>query len=143
MFEIYVEDDVLFRLTVIERLKEPEDRRFDLINCWLEIKVPCIQLQCICELTPDEIEIFHQNLSDFYDSLLVGTTPLPVKFKPRIGILDAEVIATIDGQGVGFNFRVCPDIEAGSELNAGIYLDQSYFPGLLAGLKEITHIDSE
>lgn len=49
MFEIYVDDDVFFRLTFIERIKEPEHREYDEITCWLEVTVPCIELKCLCE----------------------------------------------------------------------------------------------
>ncbi|MGL6020544.1 MAG: WapI family immunity protein [Gibbsiella quercinecans] len=141
MFEINAGADALFRFTFVERLKEPEDRELDLINCWLEVNVPCIQLQCLCEFTPYELNVFFEQLSRFYSSLSSGSVPATIKFSPRIGILDITIRQISDSGVIGFTFWIRPDIQAGSELTGGLCFDQSYFPGLLAGLRSIIEAD--
>lgn len=143
MFEINPGTDALFRLTFIERMKEPEDHDLDLINCWLEVKLPCIQLQCMCEFTPWELNNFSLKLREFYSSVQTNRLPEPVEFSPRIGVMHIELKQISDYGTLGFTFRIRPDMQAGSELTGGIGIDQSYFPQLLAGLRDIIEADQD
>jgi hypothetical protein len=136
MFEIKNED-ALFRLSFIERLEEIEDRRQDLIMCWLEIEEPCISLHCKCELSLFDLEDFRNKLSRFYESILANIKPVPFSFIPRIETFTCECLQVEGGDYIGFNFTASPHQDDGWTLKGGIAIDQSYLPGLISGIESI------
>ncbi len=136
MFEIKNED-VLFRLSFIERLEEPEERSLDLIMCWLEIEEPCIKLQCQCELAQFELEELRDKLSAFYECLPYKVKPAAIAFVPRIETFTCEVRQVVGADEFGFNFTASPHEDEGWMLKGGIVIDQSYFPRLIRGVDSI------
>lgn len=136
MFEIKNEN-ALFRLSFIERLEEPEDRRQDLIMCWLEINEPCISLQCECELSLFDLFSLKDMLSRFDQSLSGNKKPASFHFKPRIETFTCECLVVEGGDVIGFNFTASPHLDDGWMLRGGIAIDQSYFPALIRGVESI------
>lgn len=136
MFEIKNED-TLFRFSFIERIEEPEDRRLDLIMCWLEIAGCSINLQCQCELTIFDLESLKEMLSEFYASLYKNGRPKPVHFAPRMKAFTCEFNAVEGSNLIGFNFTATPAIYDSWQLTGGIAIDQSYFPALIQGIESI------
>jgi len=136
MFEIKNED-TLFRLSFIERIEEPEDRRLDLIMCWLEIAGCSINLQCQCELTIFDLESLQEMLSEFYASLYKNGRPKPVQFAPRMKSFTCEFNAVEGSDLISFNFTATPAIYDSWQLTGGIAIDQSYFPALIQGIESI------
>lgn len=136
MFEIKNEN-ALFRLSFIERLEEPEDRRQDLIMCWLEIEEPCVSLRCQCELSLFDLSTLKDMLSSFYASLSNHAKPAPFRFVPRIETFTCECVLVEGGDYVGFNFTASPHQDDGWMLQGGIAIDQSYFPALISGVESI------
>lgn len=136
MFEIKNES-ALFRLSFIERMDEPEDRRQDLIMCWLEVQEPCIKLQCQCELTLFDLENLRDMISRFYEDISNTIDVPPASFSPRIETFSCEFRQVVGADYIGFNFNVSPHEDDGWELKGGIAIDQSYFPGLIRGIDSI------
>ncbi len=136
MFEIKNEN-ALFRLSFIERIEEPSNRRLDLVMCWLEVVDPYINLQCQCELTLFDLESLRDSLSKFYASINSGLRPLPFQFSPRVENFTIECLQVEGGDYVGLNFTIRPHLSDGWTLNGGIALDQSYFPALIQGVESI------
>lgn len=136
MFEIKNED-ALFRLSFIERLEEPEDRRQDLIMCWLEVEAPGITLQSECELTLFDLKSLQELLSGFYASLSQNIAPQPISFAPRIQTFTCEIIPVEGSNSAGFNFTASPHQHDGWTLKGGIAIDQSYFPKMINGIESI------
>lgn len=136
MFEIKNES-VLFRFSFVERIEVLEDRRQDLIVCWLEIEEPSIKLQCECELTLFDLERLRDMLSHFYEKISNNTEAAPELFTPRVPVFAFELRAVEGGDIIGFNFTASPQEDEGWTLNGGIVIDQSYFPGLIRGVESI------
>lgn len=136
MFEI-MNESALFRLSFIERREEPEDRRLDLIFCWLEIEQPCIKLQCQCELTLFDLKNFRDMLVRFYENIEQNIKTPPESFVPRIETFTCEVRQVESADFIGFNFTASPHEDEGWMLKGGIAIDQSYFPGLIRGIESI------
>lgn len=133
MIEI-VNEEAAFRLSFIEKIEEPEERRLDLIKCWLEIKDSSISLSCQCDLTLLDLDDFRHGLTTFYADLLNGIAPKDYYFEPREPVLRLEVLKVRDADYCGLNFIVRPDLTDGWTLHGGIAIDQSYFPSLLQGI---------
>jgi hypothetical protein len=136
MFEIKNED-TLFRLSFIERIEEPEDRRLDLIMCWLEISGCSINLQCQCELTIFDLESLKGMISEFYTSLTRNGRPDPVTFAPRMPVFSCGFNIVGGSDLVGFTFSATPHVYDSWQLTGGIIIDQSYFPSLIEGIESI------
>lgn len=136
MFEIKNES-VLFRFSFVERIEVLEDRRQDLIVCWLEIEEPSIKLQCECELTLFDLERLRDMLSRFYDKISNNIEAAPELFTPRVPVFAFEVREVEGGDIIGFNFTASPQEDEGWMLKGGIVIDQSYFPGLIRGVESI------
>lgn len=136
MFEIKNEG-VLFRLSFIERIEEPEERSLDTILCWLEIEEPCINLQCQCELAVFDLEELRDKLAAFYKCLSLNVKAPAFSFVPREETFTCEVRQVRGADLVGFNFTASPHQDEGWMLKGGIAIDQSYFPGLIGGIESI------
>ena len=136
MFEIKNES-VLFRFSFVERIEVLEDRRQDLIVCWLEIEEPSITLQCECELTLFDLERLRDMLSRFYEKISNNIEAAPELFTPRVPVFSFEIRKVEGGDIIGFNFTASPQEDEGWTLKGGIVIDQSYFPGLIRGVESI------
>lgn len=136
MFEIYV-DDALFRLSFVERIEEPEDRRLDLITCWLEAKRGGINLQCECEFSLHDLESLRTQLSEFYKAISEHRAPTQITYSPRYPTFKLNIFGAKDSNTIGFNFRVTPDVVESWALEGGMIIDQSYLTTLIAGIDSI------
>ena len=136
MFEIKNEN-ALFRFSFIERIEVLEDRRQDLIMCWLEIEEPGIKLQCECELTLFELERLQDMISRFYDKITKNIEAPPEVFTPRVPIFTCEFRRVEGTDVIGFNFTASPHEDEGWMLKGGIGIDQSYLSGLISGVESI------
>lgn len=136
MFEIKNES-VLLRFSFVERIEVLEDRRQDLIVCWLEIEEPSIKLQCECELTLFDLERLRDMLSRFYKKISNNIEAAPELFTPRVPVFAFELREVEGGDIIGFNFTASPHEDEGWTLKGGIVIDQSYFPGLIRGVESI------
>ncbi|WP_124234115.1 hypothetical protein [Erwinia psidii] len=136
MFEIKT-DDTLFRFTFIERLEEPEDRRYDLIMCWLETEGSGISLACECEFSLFDLEELRDKLSYFYQLLSENKQPSPITWAPRVPTFNIDIISDDNFLAVGFNFKITPNILTRWTLEGGTLIDQTYFPDLIRGIDSI------
>lgn len=136
MFEIK-NGDTLFRLSFIERIEEPEDRRLDLIMCWLEITGCGINLQCQCELTIFDLESLKDGITHFYTALNKTGRPKPVSFAPRVPAFTCGLNIYQGSDYIEFTFSATPDVYEGWKLTGSITIDQSYFPSLMQGIESI------
>lgn len=136
MFEIKAGDS-LFRFTFVERLEEIEDRNQDLIICWLEVQGSGMSLQCECEFSLFDIKALRDQLEQFYQSLSQGRFPKKIDYSPRVPTFNCEIVQAKDTDVIGFNFKVCPSMLTLWTMQGGMLIDQSYFPGLIAGLNDI------
>ncbi|HFK7187416.1 hypothetical protein ACCC84_17640 [Serratia odorifera] len=136
MFEIKAGES-LFRFTFVERLEDIEDRDQDLIICWLEVQGSGMSLQCECELTLFDIMTLRDRLEHFYQSISQGKTPKQIIYSPRVPNFSCEITQAADVDAIGFNFKVCPSMLTLWTMQGGMLIDQSYFPGLIAGLNDI------
>jgi len=136
MFEIKTEE-ALFRFSFIERIEEPEDRRQDLIMCWLEVEGSGVKLQCQCEFSLYDLEELRNKLASFQKSISDNQLPSPIVYTPRVSTFQCEISQAADADIIGFNFRVTPDILTRWTLTGGTVIDQSYFPHLISGINSI------
>lgn len=136
MFEIKNED-MLFRLSFIERIIVPEERQEDAIMCWLEIKDKYINLQCECELIPFDLQNLKSMTATFYEALFSSRPPKMVEFSPRMPFFTCGFVTSLDCDPVNFFFTASPHVYDSWELKGEIMIDQSYFPGLIQGIESI------
>ncbi|MGP3594213.1 hypothetical protein [Vagococcus sp. WN89Y] len=136
MFEIK-NDDALFRFSFIERIEEPEDRRQDLIMCWLEVAGSGISLECKCEFSLFDLEEFRDKLHHFYQLLSTNQAVPPIVYAPRTNTFQCDIRHASDADVIGFNFKITPDMLTRWTVEGGTLIDQSYFPDLIAGIDSI------
>ncbi|MDU5454949.1 MAG: hypothetical protein E6095_15680 [Pseudescherichia vulneris] len=136
MFEIKT-DDALFRFSFVERVEEPEDRRQDLIICWLEAQGSGISLGCECEFSLFDLEELRDKLTQFWHCLSNNQAPVPVVYAPRVNTFQFDIHHAIDAYAIGFNFKIMPNRLSLWTLEGGMLIDESYFPGLIHGINSI------